>query len=180
MRQIVMEGSADCVLLISEALALATDTSENTWLDRLADMSGMICSEIAKLYAEGDSSLSDSAAESLLQAKFGEAASRLAENYTDVQQELLWYRAYLPSHADADGNTLEQGENESREDWQARIDAYFEAMKARDENRYTNEVKSFYLAATLYESELCCTDQQSEDGEKYGQESLRTYRIRRG
>ena len=70
--QMLLEGSAAFVSITAEALALAADTSEDTWLERLESMSYLSMKDLAEAYAGGSPSLSDSAAESLLMAQYGD------------------------------------------------------------------------------------------------------------
>ncbi|MCR4643985.1 MAG: hypothetical protein K5695_01070, partial [Oscillospiraceae bacterium] len=145
LEQIILEGSAAFVSLTSEVLALAADTNEDTWLERLSDMSHLGTKELAELYAGGSSSLSDSAAESLLMSKFGDAAAKLAEDRYAVQSDLLWYRSYLTAYQ------LEQGADETPEAYHARISAYFDNLKESNTDRYLAECAHFYTTMSLHE-----------------------------
>ncbi len=60
-----------------------------------------------------------------LQSEFGDAANALAAEYDSIQQEMLWYEAYM------DNNELWQEDNETDENYAARLDAYFDALKKR-------------------------------------------------
>ena len=139
-----MEGSAAFVSIVSEALALAADTDEDTWLERLESMSYLSMKDLAEAYADGSATLSDSAAESLLMSQYGDAAAKLAEDYYTVQSELLWYQSYLSI------NKLERGANETPEAYGDRVSSYFDALKTDQAERYYAECERFYTTASLY------------------------------
>ena len=145
LEQIILEGSAAFISLTSEVLALAADTNEDTWLERLSSMPYLGMKELAELYADGSSTLSDSAAESLLMSKFGDAAAELAKDRYDLQSDLLWYRTYLTAYQ------LEQGADETLEAYQARVSAYFDNLKETNIDRYLAECEHFYTTMSLHE-----------------------------
>ncbi len=144
LQQILMESTGSAVLAVEQALMMAADTSDETWLDRLADSSYMEMRELAEFYAGGNSSLSDLAAESLLQSKIGDTAAAMASGYKDVQQDLNWYTAYM------DQNGLWQTEAESDEAYNARMEAYLNAVKTTDESYYEEVAERISLGSTLY------------------------------
>ena len=145
LQQIILESTGVTLLSVEKALALAADPNEDSWLDRLEDMSYLDMKTMAELYADGNSSLSDSAAQSLLMSKYGDAAESLAKEYDGIQQELIWYRSYI------EANQLVKAEDENDEAYQARIEAFFENRKAiQSEENYELEMIRFDKAGQLY------------------------------
>ena len=94
--QILLESSGPAVLAVEQALAMASDTSEDTWLERLSELSGVDLAENIEYLvpSAAGKDLSPSAAKSLLQSTYGEAAASLAADYATVQQDLIWLDAY--------------------------------------------------------------------------------------
>ena len=144
LQQIVLESSGPALLAVEQALTLAADVSEDTWLDRLGDMSSLSPKDLAEIYADGNSSLSDSAALNLLRSKYGDAAKELANGYDAIAQEMRWYEAYKDQYG------LRQGDEESDEDFQKRLDTYFEDLKAKDRLHYDTVSDRFLDAALMY------------------------------
>ncbi len=144
--QILLESSGVAVLAVEQALAMAADTAKTTWLERLTKISGVSLANVVKDYvpeARGQN-LSPSAAKSLMQSQFGDAAAALAAGYGDVQQDLYWYLSFIGE------KNLVQEEDESDEDYSARIEAYFDALKETDEDYYQDAVENFNNTARLY------------------------------
>nr|MCR4643949.1 hypothetical protein [Oscillospiraceae bacterium] len=137
LQQIILESSGPALLAVEQALVMAADTGEEPWLERLTNISGLPMHELAELYADGSASLSDSAAESLVMLKYGDAASTIAAQYDTIRSQFLWYRAYK----DANGLWVDDGETE--EAYAARISAYFEELEKKDEALY-NDVSAKY------------------------------------
>ena len=144
--QILLESSGAAVLAVEQALAMASDTAKTTWLERLTKISGVSLTNVVKDYvpeARGQN-LSASAEKSLMQSQFGDAAASLAAGYGDVQQDLYWYLNFIGD------NELVQEEDESDEDYAARIDAYFNALKEQDEDYYQDTIDRYFSTVTLY------------------------------
>ncbi len=144
LQQIILESSGYGMVAVEQALVMAADTDEDTWLERLSAMSDMTISEMAEAYAGGSPSLGDSAAGSLLRSKFGDAAAIMADGYDDIRQEMLYYISYN------DTNKLWMNEGESVESYAARQKDYFDALKATDENKYQEEFSQYSAAALVY------------------------------
>ena len=158
--QILMESSGMAAIAVEQALAMATDTAKTTWLERLTKISGVKLETVVKEYvpeARGQN-LSSSAAKSLLQSQFGDAAAALAAGYGDVQQDLYWYLNFIGD------NELVQEEDESDEDYSARVEAWFNSLKETDEDYYQDTVEKFNNTATLY-SLLETVEYEGEWGE---------------
>ncbi|MBR7037930.1 MAG: hypothetical protein IKI21_01595, partial [Oscillospiraceae bacterium] len=161
--QILMESSGPAVTAVEQALAMAADTSEDTWLDRLSDLSGVDLAENIEYLvpSAAGKDLSPSAAQSLLQATYGDAAAMLALGYYVVQQDLNWYEIYTEE------NDLAQHDGESDEDCSARVAAHFEALKAQDEDLYEETVRYYYNAGGLH-ALLGSIEYEGEWGETLG------------
>ncbi|MBR2087306.1 MAG: hypothetical protein IJ906_09265, partial [Oscillospiraceae bacterium] len=145
LQQIILESSAGALQTVEQVLALAADSNEDTWLDRLEEMSGLDMKTLAELYADGNASLSESAAESLLMSKYGDAAEMLESEYQDIQMEMIWYTNYM----DTNGLRIQDGETDDA--YSARLDAYFDEIKQRDgEDAYDDITGRFYGATPLY------------------------------
>ena len=176
LQQIILESSGPAILAVEQSLALATDSGEDSWLERLADMSYLSMKNLAELYADGNASLGDSAAKSLLMSKYGDAAKNLASDYETIQQELNWLALYCDEH------DLWQHDGESVEMLSARKNAWFDALKAMDEAKYLDEYEKFtedsllymQLASVAYEGdwgESLLDFFRPEDGKNYGEDS---------
>ena len=81
LQQIILESSGPAVLIVEQALALATDTAETSWLDRLNGLSGEgLVEHIAEYAPEAKGQdLAPSAAMSLLAAHFEDYSQRTRE-----------------------------------------------------------------------------------------------------
>ncbi|MBP0974070.1 MAG: hypothetical protein J5851_09225 [Oscillospiraceae bacterium] len=97
LQQIILEGNQTAVLGIETALSMATDTDEDGWLVRLEDLSGVRLSDLVELYVPSTAgqNLSNSAAQSALESKYGDTAKLMMQNYYTVQSDMLWMQDYL-------------------------------------------------------------------------------------
>ena len=147
LQQIILESSGPAVLMIEQALALATDTAETSWLDRLNGLSGEgLVERIAEFAPEvKGQNLARSAAMSLLAAHFEDYAKELAADWIDVHENILWYETYCNE------NNLWPEENEADEAFSARLDSFFDALKENDEKRYIDESTHFMRVASYYD-----------------------------
>ena len=146
LQQIILESSGPAVLIIEQALALATDTAGTSWLDRLNGLSGeALVERIAEFAPEAEGQdLAPSAAMSLLAAHFEDYAKNLADEWLDVHEELLWYNEYC------EDNALWQNDGETDEDYASRLDQYFAGLKEEDEYRYNDEFDHYIEVSTYY------------------------------
>ena len=136
LQQIILESSGPAVLIVEQALALATDTSTKSWLQRLDGLTGADLVDNIEKYApeaEGQD-LAPSAALSLLAAHFEDSSKKLAEQWIDVHEDILWYENYCEE------NGLRQAENS---DDNAKVEQFFNDMRETDEERYTKEFDRF-------------------------------------
>ena len=146
LQQIILESSGPAVLIIEQALALATDTAETSWLDRRNGLSGEgLVEHIAEYAPEAKGQdLAPSAAMSLLAAHFEDYSKKLAAEWIDVHEDILWYESYC------DDNNLWQEDNEDDEAYNEKIEQYFAALKEENEDRYLDELNRFNLVITYY------------------------------
>ena len=148
LQQIILESSGPAVLAVEQALALATDTGHDSWLDRLQNLSGTKLTKNIGDYvpeAKGQK-VSRSAALNYLNAHYGDAALTLSEQWDDIHQMMVWYEVYCTE------NNLWQDENETDEAYGARIDSYFEGLKAFDEKKYEEDLSDYLTGSMLFNS----------------------------
>ena len=136
LQQIILESSGPAVLIIQQTLALATDTGTQSWLQRLDGLTGAdLVDQIERFAPEAEGQdLAPSAALSLLAAHFEDASKKLAEQWIDVHEDILWYENYCEE------NGLRQAENS---DDNAKVEQFFNDMRETDEERYTKEFDRF-------------------------------------
>ena len=158
--QIILESSGPAVSIIEQALALATDTAEDTWLDRLDGLTGRdLVKNIAEYVpsAKGQN-LAPSAAMNLLAAHFEDYAKILSTNWADVHNDILWYEQYCDEH------DLWQGEDEEFEAYISRLDSYFNKSREADPEKSNDEYNRFIKVNTYY-SNIAETSYSGEWGE---------------
>ena len=96
LQQIILESSGYAVAMIERVLALATDTAEETWLQRLPNFAGKdLVKNIGTLIPEAAGQyLAPSAAKNMLASYFEDYAKKLAEQWKDVHDEIVWFEDY--------------------------------------------------------------------------------------
>ena len=143
LQQIILESSGPAVLMIEQALALATDTAETSWLDRLNGLSGEgLVERIAEFAPEvKGQNLARSAAMSLLAAHFEDYAKELAAEWIDVHEDIVWYETYCVE------NGLLPDEDEI---YSPNIEPHFAALAEEDRDRYLEEFNRFNRVNTYY------------------------------
>lgn len=146
LQQIILESSGPAVLAVEQCLALATDTAETTWLDRLMELSGDELTEnIGKYVPEAaGQKLAPSALTNMLQLNFGDAAASLASQWYDINERMLWYERYN------NDNDLWQYDDEDDEAYLARIEEFFNNLKAEDEEIFNDEINRYNNYGLLY------------------------------
>ena len=146
LQQIILESSGPAVLIIEQTLALATDTSDDTWLDRLDGLTGDDLVDRIEEFApeSAGQDLAPSAAMSLLAAHFEDYSRILAEEWFEVRDDILWFEEYCEE------NELWQDDSEDDEDYAERIEAYFNALHEEDADRYNTEVNRFDSVSNYY------------------------------
>ena len=136
--QIILASFGSGVLIIEQALALATDTAEDSWLDRLDGLTGEeLVDRIAEFAPEAEGQdLAPSAAMSLLAAHFEDYSKKLAAEWINVHEAILWFEQYCDEHEfwqDKDSGEFDN----------AKLEQYFNALNEEDEDRYETEFNRF-------------------------------------
>ena len=122
LQQIILESTGPAVLIIEQALALATDTSSDSWLQRVDGLSGdALVERIAEFAPEAaGQTLAPSAALTLLAARFEDYSKILASEWINVHEEIIWYEDYCTEN----GLWQEDGEDEAA--YAERVAKFFE------------------------------------------------------
>ena len=146
LQQIILESSGPAVLAIEQTLALATDTAEDTWLDRLDGLTGDdLVDRIAEFAPEAEGQdLAPSAALTQLAAHFEDYSKILADQWLSVHQDILWYEEYCEAHELRPGDDAEA--------LNARLEEHFNKLKEEDYDRYEEEFNRFFRIDTYYYS----------------------------
>ena len=174
LQQLILESSGASMLIVETLLALGSDPSEDTWLERASSLTGEdMATNLEKYVPEAaGQDVSDSVALQYLEQAFGDTAAALAEQWADIHDEMAWYESY------SDANGLWQKNGESAEDYLARKTKFFEAQKNKDgsgddQYRYNSaEILYNNLYMTPYEGEWGETMGDffnPEDGSEYGE-----------
>ena len=146
LQQIMLESSGAAMLAVESLLVMGADPGEETWLERASGLTGDELAENLVKYApeaEGQD-IAPSAVSQYLGLKYGDTAKVIADQWTDVNEKMLWFENYNEE------NGLWPQDGESDEDYAARIDKFFEDMKANDEDRYDEECTIYNKYAILY------------------------------
>ncbi|MBQ7504787.1 MAG: hypothetical protein IJT79_05655 [Ruminococcus sp.] len=143
LQQIILESSGPAILMLEQTLALATDTSTKSWLQRLDGLTGDdLVKKIGNYAPEAKGQdLAPSAAMSLLAAHFEDYSKKLAKDWVSVHEDILWYEQYCKE------NGLRQ--EESGED-NEKVEKFFNDLKKSDESRYNSESQRFVNVDTYY------------------------------
>ena len=146
LQQLMLEASTPLLTVVEQMLALATDPGEETWLERLSLLSGNdLAKNLGKYVPEAEGqNISASAAKNFLRQYYGDASRIIAAQWTDIHEEMVWYEKYC------DDSGLWDEEGETEEAYQARLDAYFNALKQSDEAQYDKDYNRFLTATIVY------------------------------
>ncbi len=146
LQQIILESSGPAVQMIERSLALAADTRYDSWLDRLADLSGANLLDNIEEYvpAAAGQNLSYSSALNYLNETFRDYAVEMAGEWNTVHNEIVWYETYLDTY----GLAMEDGEEDAQ--YLDRMDAYFSELKDTDSVRYEKEYNRFLTVNNYY------------------------------
>ncbi|MBE6817870.1 MAG: hypothetical protein E7517_01750 [Ruminococcaceae bacterium] len=138
-QQIILESSGPAVLSVEQALALATDTQETSWLDRLNGMTNKYLLKHVEEFAPEakGQNLAASAVKSLLAAHFEDDSKKLAADWKGVREDILWYEAYCDAHE------LWQEDFEEDDVYNKRVDTYFGNLEKESAERYKEELDRF-------------------------------------
>ena len=146
LEQIILESSGPAVLIIEQTLALATDTAETSWLDRLNGLSGEALAENIEKYAPEakGQDLAPSAAMNLLASHFEDYSKKLAKQWSGIREDILWYEKYC------DDNELWSDNDNGGIDGTKVVD-HFNALKEEDESRFNDEYNRFNFVDIYYD-----------------------------
>ena len=138
-QQIILESSGPAVLSVEQALALATDTQETSWLERLNGMTNKYLLKHVEEFAPEakGQNLAASAVKSLLAAHFEDDSKKLAADWKGVREDILWYEAYCDAHE------LWQEDFEEDDAYNKRVDTYFGNLEKESAERYKEELDRF-------------------------------------
>ncbi len=144
-QQIILESTGPAVQNVEKILALATDTNENSWLDRLDGLTGEdLVERIAEFAPEAKGqNLAPSAAMSLLAAHFEDYSKLLASDWINVHEDILWFEKYC------EDNDLVQGDD-SDEAYDEKLTQYFNDLSEQDKDRFKKEYDRFVRIFTYY------------------------------
>ncbi|MBQ9557518.1 MAG: hypothetical protein IJU94_02830 [Clostridia bacterium] len=147
LQQIILESSGPAVLMIEQTLALATDTAETSWLERVEGLTGEALLENIADYAPeaAGQDLAPSAAMSLLASYFEDYSKILAGEWLNMHEELLWYEEYC------DENGLWKGDDDD-DAYASRVEAYFTTLNEESPDRFRNEFNRFSDTLLYYQT----------------------------
>ncbi|WP_407386038.1 hypothetical protein [Ruminococcus sp.] len=146
LEQIILESTGPAVSIIKQALALATDTAEDSWLDRLSGLTGdELVDRIAEFAPEAEGQdLAPSAAMNLLASHFEDYSKRLAGQWSSVREDILWFEKYC------NDNNLRQEDGEDSKAYSAKIEKFFNDLQTEDQDRYLAEKDRFSNVRAYY------------------------------
>lgn len=98
---------------------------------------------------------------SLLAQQFGDTAAILASQWSEVNDEMLWYENYNES------NDLWQHDGEDDEAYAERISKFFDDMKEKDPEKFDQDREKYTRYGALY-LELYETPYEGKWGETMG------------
>ena len=135
LRQIIMESTGPAIMFVEQTLSVATDTRKTSWLDLLKTLTGTSLTKNVQLYVEEakGKKLTTSQAKQYLNAHYQDPAKQLQSEWSDVHNNVLWFESYCKQ------NDLWRKEDETQEQYNERVTAYFDNLKKTDENRYNDE-----------------------------------------
>ena len=147
LQQIILESSGAAMYAVEISLAIASDTAEDTWLQRLSGLTGSdLIKNLPKYVPEAaGQNLAASAAKQFLQLHFKDGAAILAEQWDDVNESMLWYEEYNNE------NDLWPEDGESDNDYVARVEQHFRDLE-KTQSKETVEAleKQYDQNSTLY------------------------------
>ena len=161
LQQIILESTGPAVMFVEQALALATDKAKSSWLDRAKNLTGTaliknIGTVIPSLKGK---KLTASQAMQQLNAHFEDYAKILKDNYNGLREDIIWFEQY------SEDNSLWKQEEETEEEYNKRVQAYFDNLKEISETRY-NEESVRYTTVTSYYPVLKDVDYAGAWGDK--------------
>ena len=148
LEQIILESSGPAIIAVETFLALGADSGEETWIERAGGLTGEELAKNLPKYAPEaeEQDVAPSAISQFLGQKYGDTAKLLAEQWTNVHNEMLWFE----ETNELNGLWPEDGEDE--ESYNARIEDYFKALIEEDETEGTFQQNRYMTARILYNS----------------------------
>ena len=146
LEQVILESTGAAVYAVEVALALATDTSQDSWLDRAGGLTGDELSENISMYvpeAEGQD-IAPSSLDQFLGQKYGDAAQILSAQWDSVNEKMRWYEDYNEKH------DLWQHDNESEDAYADRVVKSFDKLKKSDPDAYNEEYDKYTESTVFY------------------------------
>ena len=146
LRQIIMESTGPAIMFVEQTLSVATDTRKTSWLDLLKTLTGTSLTKNVQLYVEEakGKKLTTSQAKQYLNAHYQDPAKQLQSEWSDVHNNVLWFESYCKQ------NDLWRKEDETQEQYNERVTAYFDNLKKTDENRYNDEFNRYEDVGNYY------------------------------
>lgn len=148
LQQIILESTGPAIETLEMTLALASDAGEESWTTRLEGLSGESLLENLYLYVpelEGQD-VSDDAAINALNSHYADAAQKLALQWEDIHDDMIWYQDYC------DENGLWPEDDESEEEFADRVNTYFEELKTYDEKMYSEDLVLYSSIGMYYDA----------------------------
>ena len=148
LEQLILEASGPAVTAVEVLLALGSDPGQESWIERAGGLTGDELAENLPKYVPeaAGQDVAPSAIPQYLGQTYGDTAKILCDQWTDINDAMIWLEKYN------DENGLWQGEDESDEDYIARVDQFFDDMKKTDEEKWSQEADLYAARAILYES----------------------------
>ena len=161
LQQIILESTGPAVMFVEQALSLATDKAKSSWLDRAKNLTGTaliknIGTVIPSLKGK---KLTASQAIQQLNAHFEDYAKILKDNYDGLREDIIWFEQY------SEDNSLRYQADETEEEYNKRVQAYFDNLKEISETRYDEE-SARYATVTSYYTVLKDVDYAGAWGDK--------------
>lgn len=163
LQQIILESSGAAVSAIEQLLILASDSGQESWLERLQGLSGDELAENLPKYVPeaAGQKIAPSAVTNLLRQNYSDSARKIASGWREVHDRMLWYENYNES------NDLWQHDGEGDDEYAERAGAYFAAIEEEDEAEFRKLWDEYSYYGTLYNA-LYETEYEGPWGETLG------------
>ncbi len=146
LEQMVLESSGPALLIVESLLVMGSDTAKETWLKRASGLTGDELTKNLEKYvpeAKGQD-IAPSAAKQFLKQHYGDTARDLSKQWKQINELMLWYEEYNEK------NGLWQEDGESDEDYDVRVDKFFEDLGKENQERQEEERGRYITASVLY------------------------------
>ena len=139
LQQIILESSGSVIIAIEQMLAYGADSGENTWLERLSELSGdKLVKNLSRYVPESaGQDVSPSAVTQFLRQYFADPARKIQTQYSDIRDEMLWFEEYCEKYG------LWPEDDEDADAYASRMSDYFTALEKSDKTRYDEEYDRF-------------------------------------